>query len=92
KLGGEVFNGVKHGWRNAIAQLKVANPEVKFNLQGTGMLREVVDGQIIVPEKYKDMELDELEADPMDSEAEDEDEQEEENQEGREEGHGESDG
>ncbi|MCI78553.1 hypothetical protein A2U01_0099823, partial [Trifolium medium] len=38
KLGSEVFNGVKHGWRNVIAQLKVANPEVEFNLQGTGML------------------------------------------------------
>ncbi|MCI34917.1 hypothetical protein A2U01_0056138, partial [Trifolium medium] len=54
-------------------------------LQGTGMLREVVDDQIIVPEKYKDMELDELEVDQMDAEAKDEDEQEEEeNQEGRE--------
>ncbi|MCI68355.1 hypothetical protein A2U01_0089615, partial [Trifolium medium] len=59
KLGGEVFNGVKHGWRNAIAQLKIVNPEVEFNLQGMGVLREVVDGQIIVPEKYKGMDIDE---------------------------------
>jgi hypothetical protein len=75
KLGDEVFNGVKHGWKNAIAQIKVANPGVDINLEGTGMLREVVDGQIVIPEKYQNMDLGDLEGDDdMDVDEEEEEE------------------
>jgi hypothetical protein len=50
-LGDSVLAGVKHGWQNAIAQIKVANPGVELSLDGIGVFREVVDGQIIIPER-----------------------------------------
>jgi hypothetical protein len=56
KLGDSVFAGVKHGWQNALAQVKVANPNVELSFDGMGVFREVVDGQIILPEKYREVE------------------------------------
>jgi hypothetical protein len=46
KLGDSVLAGVKHGWQNAIAQIKVANPGVELSFDGMGVFREVVDGQV----------------------------------------------
>ncbi|MCI66662.1 hypothetical protein A2U01_0087920, partial [Trifolium medium] len=59
---------------------KVANPGLEFSTEGMGMLRKVVDGQIVIPEQYRQMEV------------EDEEEDEQEEEDNGEEGHGESDG
>jgi cell division protein FtsB len=73
KLGDSVLAGVKHGWQNALAQVKVANSGVELNFEGMGVFREVVDGQIILPEKYKEVEAAELtDDDEMDDDAEEE--------------------
>jgi cell division protein FtsB len=73
KLGDSVLAGVKHGWQNALAQVKVANPDVELNFEGMGVFRAVVDGQIVLPEKYKEAEADELAGDDdMDDEVEEE--------------------
>ncbi|MCI71119.1 hypothetical protein A2U01_0092382, partial [Trifolium medium] len=58
-----------------------------FSTEGMGMLRKVVDGQIVIPDQYRQMEADdeeeefEEEGDPGDGQ-----------ELGHEEGHGESDG
>jgi hypothetical protein len=76
KLGESVLSGVKHGWQNALAQVKVANPGVELSFEGMGVFREVVDGQIILPDKYKGMEAAELgDDDDMDEDAEEEEEE-----------------
>jgi hypothetical protein len=54
---------VKHGWQNALTQVKVANPYVELSFEGMGVFREVVDGQIVLPEKYKEAEAADLEDD-----------------------------
>jgi cell division protein FtsB len=73
KLGDSVLAGVKHGWQNSLAQVKVANPDVEFSFEGMGVFREVLDGQIVLPEKYKEAETAELEGDDdMDDDAEEE--------------------
>jgi hypothetical protein len=73
KLGDSVLAGVKHGWQNALAQDKVANSGVELNFEGMGVFREVVDEQIILPEKYKDVEAAELaDDDEMDDDVEEE--------------------
>jgi hypothetical protein len=73
KLGDSVLAGVKHGWQNALAQVKVANPDVELNFEGMGVFRAVVDGQIVLPEKYKEAEADELAGDDdMDDDVEEE--------------------
>jgi cell division protein FtsB len=73
KLGDSVLAGVKHGWQNALAQVKVANPDVELNFEGMGVFREVIGGQIVLPEKYKEAEAAELEGDDdMDDDAEEE--------------------
>jgi hypothetical protein len=78
KLGDSVLAGVKHGWQNALAQVKVANPGVELNFEGMGVFREVVGGQIILPDKYKKMEAAELgDDDDMDEDVEEEDEEDE---------------
>jgi cell division protein FtsB len=56
KLGDSVLAGVKHGWQNALAQVKVVNAGVELNFDGMGVFREVVDGQIILPDRYKEAE------------------------------------
>jgi hypothetical protein len=73
KLGDSVLAGVKHGWQNALAQVKVANSGVELNFEGMGVFREVVDEQIILPEKYKDVEAAELaDDDEMDDDVDEE--------------------
>jgi cell division protein FtsB len=73
KLGDSVLAGVKHGWQNTLAQIKVANHGVELNFEGIGVFREVIDGQIILPEKYKDVEAADLAGeDEMDEDAEEE--------------------
>jgi cell division protein FtsB len=73
KLGDSVLAGVKHGWQNALAQIKVANPGAELSFEGMGVFREVVDGQIILPEKYKEVEAAELAGeDDMDDDGEEE--------------------
>jgi hypothetical protein len=73
KLGDSVLAGMKHSWQNALAQVKVANPGVELNFDGMGVFREVVNGEIILPEKYRDAEATELEGDDeMDEDGEEE--------------------
>ncbi|MCI69796.1 hypothetical protein A2U01_0091059, partial [Trifolium medium] len=60
-LGEGVFKAAQHSWENALAQVKVANPGLEFSTEGMGMLRKVVDGQIVIPEQYRQMEADEEE-------------------------------
>ncbi|MCI34047.1 hypothetical protein A2U01_0055265, partial [Trifolium medium] len=82
------FKAAQHSWENALAQLQIVNPDLKFSTEGMGMLRKVVDGQIVIPDQYWQMELDDEEED----EAEEGDNGDEGRGEGHEEGHGESDG
>jgi hypothetical protein len=73
KLGDSVLAGVKHGRQNALALIKVVNPGVELSFEGLGVFREVIDGQIILPEKYKEVKAAELAGDnDMDDDAEDE--------------------
>jgi hypothetical protein len=73
KLGDSVLAGVKHGRHNALALIKVVNPGVELSFEGLGVFREVIDGQIILPEKYKEVKAAELAGDnDMDDNAEDE--------------------
>ncbi|MCI58062.1 hypothetical protein A2U01_0079315, partial [Trifolium medium] len=48
-----VFKAAQHSWENALAQIKVDNPGLEFSTEGMGMLRKVVDGQIVIPEQYR---------------------------------------
>jgi cell division protein FtsB len=69
KLGDSVLAGMKHGWQNAISQIKVVNPGVELSLEGMGVFREVADGRIVLPERYKDVEAADLAGeDDMDAE------------------------
>jgi hypothetical protein len=73
KLGDSVLSGVKHGWQNALAQVQVANPGVELSFEGMRVFREVLDGQIVLPDKYKQAEAADLEDDDdMDDAAEEE--------------------
>ncbi|KAK2456095.1 hypothetical protein QL285_003491 [Trifolium repens] len=75
KLGDSVLSGVKHGWQNALAQVKVANPVVELSFEGMGVFREVLDGQIVLTDKYKHAETADLEDDDdMEEVAEEEEE------------------
>jgi hypothetical protein len=74
KLGDSVLAGMKHSWRNALEQVKVANPGVELTFDGMGVFREVVNGQIILPEKYQGMESPEEDDLEDDGEEEEEDE------------------
>ncbi|MCI79579.1 hypothetical protein A2U01_0100850, partial [Trifolium medium] len=56
---------------------------LEFSTEGMGMLRKVVDGQIVIPEQYKQMEAED--------EEEEEVEEEDNGDGGHEEGHDESD-
>jgi cell division protein FtsB len=73
KLGDSVLARVKHGWQNALAQVKVANAGVELKFDGMGVFREVVDGQIILPGRYKEAEAADLAGEEdMDDDAEEE--------------------
>ncbi|MCI84920.1 hypothetical protein A2U01_0106198, partial [Trifolium medium] len=37
----------KFGWKNAIAQLKLLNPDVEIKTEGMEMLKEAGDGKIV---------------------------------------------
>ncbi|MCI85755.1 hypothetical protein A2U01_0107034, partial [Trifolium medium] len=63
---------------------RIVNPDVKFTTERMGMLRKVVDGQIIIPDQYRQMKVDDEEDEEL--------EEEYNGDEGYEEGHGESDG
>jgi uncharacterized protein YwgA len=75
----KVFEGAKYSFNNVVAQLKIVNP--RLVTEGTGMLRKVENGQVVIPAKYKQMEKEE----------EEEDAEEEMPEIGEEEGQGESD-
>jgi hypothetical protein len=76
KLGESVLAGVKHGWQNALAQVKVANPDVELSFEGMGVFREVVDGQIVLPDRYKEAKAADLDDDDdMEDVAEEEEEE-----------------
>ncbi|MCI03048.1 hypothetical protein A2U01_0024082 [Trifolium medium] len=79
-LGKKVLGEVKYGFENAVAQLKIANPRIELNTEGTGMLRKVENGQIVIPEKYRHMEMEE-----DDEEVEEDDNPEEDHEEGHDE-------
>ncbi|CAJ2627751.1 unnamed protein product [Trifolium pratense] len=65
-----------HGWKNAIAQLKVVNAERGLTTEGIHKLKRVENGQIIIPEEYREMELEEEKLDEEAVDAEDEEDEE----------------
>jgi myosin heavy subunit len=78
-----VFKSAKYGFDNAVAQLQVVNPGLVT--EGTGLLRKVENGQIVIPEQYRQMEQEE------EDDEEGDDGNEDEQMDVNEEGHGESD-
>ncbi|MCI66484.1 hypothetical protein A2U01_0087742, partial [Trifolium medium] len=46
KPGEDVFKVAKYSWENALAQLQIVNPDVKFTTEGIGMLRNV---RLVIP-------------------------------------------
>ncbi|MCI53735.1 hypothetical protein A2U01_0074982, partial [Trifolium medium] len=73
-LGEKVVSGVTYGFENAVAQMKIANLGLELNTDGISVLKRVENGEIVIPEKYRQMELDNEE----EEEAEEEDDGEEE--------------
>ncbi|CAJ2654953.1 unnamed protein product [Trifolium pratense] len=65
-----------HGWKNAIAQLKVVNAERGLTTEGIHRLKRVENGQIVIPEEYKEMELEEEKLDEEEGDGEDEEDEE----------------
>ncbi|MCI45404.1 hypothetical protein A2U01_0066643, partial [Trifolium medium] len=61
QLGEDVFKAAQHSWENAMAQVKIANPGLEFSTEGMSMLRKVVDGQIVIPDQYRQMEAEDEE-------------------------------
>ncbi|MCH89799.1 hypothetical protein A2U01_0010700, partial [Trifolium medium] len=59
----DILEGAKYSFENVVAQLKVVNLGVELITEGTEMMRMVENGQIIIPEVYKDMEDEEVEED-----------------------------
>ncbi|MCH84613.1 hypothetical protein A2U01_0005445, partial [Trifolium medium] len=64
----DVLEGSKYSFENVVAQLKIVNPGVELITEGIGMLRRVENGQIIIPEiiipeVYRNMEVEEEEED-----------------------------
>ncbi|MCI45050.1 hypothetical protein A2U01_0066289, partial [Trifolium medium] len=82
-LGKKVLGGIKYGFDNAVAQLKIANLGIELKTEGTGMLRKVENGQFVILEKYKQMEMEE-----DDEEVEEDDNPEEDHEEGHDESNG----
>jgi myosin heavy subunit len=46
-LDNDCIDGVKFGFDNAVAQIKVVNPEVEINIEGLSMLKTVEDGKLV---------------------------------------------
>ncbi|XP_045810543.1 uncharacterized protein LOC123904985 [Trifolium pratense] len=59
RLGGQMLASMVYGWKNAVAQLKIVNSEHGLNTEGIHRLKRVENGQIVFPEKYKQMTLEE---------------------------------
>ncbi|PNX56732.1 hypothetical protein L195_g058352, partial [Trifolium pratense] len=77
RLGGQMLASMVFGWKNVVAQLKIVNSERGLITEGIHKLKKVEKGQIVIPEKYRQMALEEEKQDD-DDEEEDEDGEEEE--------------
>ncbi|CAJ2654313.1 unnamed protein product [Trifolium pratense] len=77
---GLMLASMVHGWKNAIAQLRVVNAERDLITEGIHKLKQVENGQIVIPEEYREMELEEekLDEEAVDDEDEEDEEVEEE--------------
>ncbi|CAJ2668564.1 unnamed protein product [Trifolium pratense] len=77
---GLMLASMVHGWKNAIAQLRVVNAERGLTTEGIHKLKRVENGQIIIPDEYREMELEEekLDEEAVDDEDEEDEEVEEE--------------
>jgi capsule polysaccharide export protein KpsE/RkpR len=51
----DTMDAASYAFANVVEQLKIANPGVNLVTKGTGMLYQVKDGQIVVPEEYQRM-------------------------------------
>ncbi|PNX64308.1 hypothetical protein L195_g062052, partial [Trifolium pratense] len=71
RLRGKMVESMVYGWKNAVAQLKIVNAEHGLITEGIHKLKKVEKGQIVVPEKYRQMALEEEEQDDEDGEEED---------------------
>ncbi|CAJ2635127.1 unnamed protein product [Trifolium pratense] len=96
RLGGLMLASMVHGWKNAIAQLKIVNVEHGLITEGIHKLKKVENGQIVIPEKYREMALEEEKDEEEEDDDDDEEDAEEEavegekNPDGDKEGHDES--
>ncbi|PNX54740.1 hypothetical protein L195_g048361 [Trifolium pratense] len=72
RLGGLMLASMVHGWKKAVAQLKIVNAEQGLITEGIHKLKRVENGQIVIPEEYKQMALED------DEEEEDDDDDDEE--------------
>ncbi|CAJ2646588.1 unnamed protein product [Trifolium pratense] len=77
RQGGLMLASMVHGWKNAIAQLKVVNAEHGLITDGIHKLKRVENGQILIPEEYKQMALEEEKYDEGGDDDDDEEEEEE---------------
>ncbi|CAJ2652552.1 unnamed protein product [Trifolium pratense] len=89
RLGGLMLASMVHGWKNAIAQLKIVNADRGLITDGIHKLKKVENGQIVIPAKYREMALEEEKQDD-DDEGDDEDGEEEKGPDEDKEGHDES--
>ncbi|CAJ2661720.1 unnamed protein product [Trifolium pratense] len=93
RLGGLMLASMVHGWKNAVAQLKVVNSEHGLITEGIHRLKKVENGQIVIPEEYRQMAMEEEKEDEEDDDDEDDEEEgveEEKAPDGNQEGHDES--
>ncbi|CAJ2640823.1 unnamed protein product [Trifolium pratense] len=96
RLGGLMLASMVHGWKNAIAQLTIVNAEHGLITDGIHRLKRVENGQIVIPEEYKQMALEEENEEEEDDDDDGEDDveaeavEEEKNPDGDKEGHDES--
>ncbi|PNX78123.1 hypothetical protein L195_g043171 [Trifolium pratense] len=93
RLGGQMLASMVFGWKNVVAQLKIVNSERGLITEGIHKLKKVEKGQIVIPEKYRQMALEEEKDDEEDDDDEDDEEEaveEEKAPDGNQEGHDES--
>jgi hypothetical protein len=83
-LGGKLIAGAKFAFANAVKQIRVLNGDVELKTEGVGFWRKVEDGQVILPDDHKAMELQNQDDD---EEEDDEDEQKDDGEEGHRESH-----
>ncbi|CAJ2653237.1 unnamed protein product [Trifolium pratense] len=76
RQGGLMLASMVHGWKNAIAQLRVVNAEHGLITDGIHKLKRVENGQIVIPEEYKKMALEEEKYDEEEGDGEDEEDEE----------------